>query len=874
MARGRRRSDACESRHGYLAKALALLSCAEALVLVLALCTTSFQANALDLSESRISITDPTVLTTAETALTAAVETTPPVLSSQPASMNLGVFNTYQPSGIEEILGRKYEITKFTWDSSSPRGTMLAFQPFPDIFTSIPQWKARLNGFQMFRADVRIFVSVSGPPTATGQLMCSWLPCYDATNSGAAVRHVTERQRSWNKPVLISAQTRDVVVMERKWCAERIFQSVPHIGTSEAGVIGTLFIHVLWPFNAVSSTLPEAKVVVSAQLFNIAVQGWDPTSLVPEYDAVFARQKLKYLQTRDLAAKEAQAQGKTRRDAPTADEPAPQGERPQPAEAKKVAGTGILSSIGGLVANTAPMLRGIPVIGEIAEVVGGVANVLTPIFSALGLEKPDAVGVSVMQMPDNGREGVFVSGVQTGLKMTGRPDAYVRAVNNIFGDGPLNPSVLDLARHPGLYRDFTITEATAADSKIFECPVVPCDPAMTDTFGTIETVGLIPIDVASRMYAYWRGSIKYMFMFNQSAFSACRIRIALFASGAAPASLANVSGDIPSIEVQISGDTIVPLSVAFLYEDAVARTGTWSTDDADWNNTVPASETPAAIGVYLMAPPTTQLNGTTPTNCTVWKAAGTDFQLVQPIGKFAVPSWSATNPVNSKLGGRHAKKDLGKPTAIIQCDVLSEFSKSFPGIAPSNGVVEEGLVSSEELVSIAELGRRFNPLATGTGTSVVVANPFIPSWLPGHNRLQFGTPPSIFKGIDLLMSCFIGYRGGMRIGFSAENGEQKYTLAASSSSGDQTLAGVSRGPLKTVTYPYSVRSLYMPVLPTVEWHDYTNVAALWGNIAPAPGWSANLTISSSSAYSTWIAMGDDGTFGHIMAPPPIKRTQV
>jgi hypothetical protein len=520
------------------------------------------------------------------------------------------------------------------------------------------------------------------------------------------------------------------------------------------------------------------------------------------------------------------------------------------------------------------MLVPIPGVGGVATAVSGIARIVTPILRAFGLEKPDSDVMTSVYVPETGREGVFTDAAATGIKLTGSSHAYLRAVDGVIGKGQVNPTVLDLARVPGLYKLGSFDESTVYDTKLIDFPVVPCDPTAI-VLSTVEYWDLLPIDVASKMYAHWRGSINYMFFFAASKFSSCRVRICYFASGSAPANVAGVGGDIPSIVVDITGDTTVHFTTPFLCEDAVARTGTWTATDEDWQDTVPAAERCAAIGVYVLAPVQTQNSGSTPVRYSVWKAAGSDFQLIQPIGKLSVPAWSAVIPMSRSLVpttmGRRA---LGTPSMEPQCRVQEEMRKQPISFVPIKGVVEDGLVSSEELVGIAELARRATRELNGTGTTVTIAGSHGVNWLPLLYRKRSGTTlPQTLNGIDLLMLCTMGYRGGMRWAFSEDAG-LKYNTQFYCGSGDQKLAGMQTGALRWVTIPYNSRSLYLPTLPTIEWSDYEQIIALWGNMAQTPAWTVNANMPVSAAYSLYYAMGDDGHCATFLPPPLIKRTQV
>ena len=792
----------------------------------------------------------------------------PVVVSTEPTvHHDLNKLNPYPPTTLESILTeREYQLAQSTWPTGSAANTDLITLLIPDIFFTFTQIRERCRGWQLLRTDAQIRVEVAMPPALYGKLLISHLPCTDPANT---YRSTTLRQKSWANPVTIDGSNPSTGVIDVNFMAERPWQDVPSIGTVEKGVTGMLKVTVLHALKAVSASAPSSVIVtVYGRLKNLHLSGYDPTVVSPEPEAILASMK--------RARVNASVQGRTKTVAPS----------PQVPEAEKQAKTGVLSGISETVGSIAPLLSPLPVVGPIAAAVGGVASLLTPLFKTFGLEKPDSVVTPSLVIQDTGYEFPQVSGSNTGIKMTARKDAYLCTPKGIIGPGECNPSLLDFCRKPGLYQTFSFTSATAADSLLFNLPVISNDiqPAQV---GATECHDPIPIDIPSKCFAFWRGSIKYKISFCTSKFVACAIRVVLCQGSNAPANIAAFGGDIPGKVVQINGSVDVPVMVGFNFNDPIAETGTWSQTSSDWQATQPAAAVPAQLCCYLTSAVTSTDNTVVPTvYIAVWKAAGEDYQLFHPIGKKSVPIWSAVNPSVDLPKGKVEKSPLkftpsiftmdAKPVnSVVQSVICDDFKSTFPALLPTTRVVEEGLISSEECTGVADIFRRWQLFTSGTASSSAHTSA-TPTWLPARWREQAGSNVQTWMTQDYLASCFLGYRGGMRWASLAQT-DEKYLLKSSSPDGDTFLAGYSYGAPRITTYPYAGRLLYEPILPTVVWADLTSTGFGVAGTARLPrrgyfNFSAEQNVST--AFSIWSACADDGVFATILPPPLIKALQV
>jgi hypothetical protein len=814
-------------------------------------------------------LTPTTPIVTDSSAIITHESTVPVVAVVEPTiDHDLNKLNPYPPSSLETILTeREYQLAQASWATGTTVNTDIISLAVPDIFFTFAQVRERTRGWQLLRTDAEVRVEVAMPPALYGMLLVSHLPATDVANT---YRSTSLRQKSWANPVTIDGSSPSSPLIHMAYQAERPWQSIPSIGTVERGVTGHLKVTVLHQLKAVSAAAPSAvTVTVFGRLKNVHLSGYDPTVVAPEPEAIFAALK-KAIRINSVV------QGRNRVTPP----------HPQVDEAEKQASTGILSGISETVGNVAPLLTPLPVVGPIAAAVGGIANLLTPVFRIFGLEKPDALVTPQLVIKDVGYEFPHVSGTNTGVKMTARRDAYLTTPKGIIGIGECNPDLIDFCRIPGLYLTSSFTSAAAADSLLLNMPVLSNDIQPYQN-GSMECHDPIPIDIPSKMYAYWRGSIKYLIKFCTSKFVACKVRVVLCQAAVAPANIAVYAGDIPGKVIDINGSVDVPIMVGFNFNDVVAETGTWSALQADWQNTATANNCPAQLAIYLVSAVTSTDTTVTPTvYVSVWKAAGEDYQLFHPIGKKSVPVWSAVNPTVSDpaivpfepiLDFKSAlfTGDKKKTNSVTQSIIRQVFKSEFPTLLPTTRVVEEGLVSSEECTGIADLMHRWQFFSTGTASSSAHVSG-TPTWLAGRWRQVAGTNIQTWQAQDYLAACFLGYRGGMRW-CSAAVTEEKYAIKAVSPYGDTYLNGWAFGPSRPITFPYAGRLLYEPILPTIAWLGLGATGFGAAGTAQLPGrMQFNFSAEQNVSTSFWIfsATADDGVLATVLPPPLIKATQV
>lgn len=740
--------------------------------------------------------------------------------------------NPFPATGLEDVLGRQYQVATLTWPVAFAAGSVLSTIQFPEVFLTFPQFVDRIKGYTLYRAGVKINISTTCPFGSMGSILVSWIPCAGLNNLRT---HSLRAQSSANTAVL-SASKNETVELEFHWSAPVAFGTVALMGTNEQAAIGELKISVLNQLDITSDAPPtSASVSVLARLTDVVVTGYDPSAAPPPLSAV--------RKARETQPPGVHTQGRTKVESIN------QGGSVQVSEAESEGGSGVLSTISGAVASTAPLFAAVPGVGGLAMAAGATAGILTPIFRSLGLARPDSMETVGRFVSDDYRsEFAPVRGQFNAPKIAGSQAAYLKTTPGIIGSGSLDTTVLDVCRIPGLLESRTFTSANVVGTLLASWPVHPCNVQTTTHSGT-DVYDWIPINYA-RLYAQYRGSIDFCFQFVTSVTTNARFKIVLCYGSAPPASIADYSGDAPSVNVDVRGDVETKIRVPFLFQQTYART--CDPLDPSLLLSLTSSEIPAVLGIYLLTPVNAQVISAAPKiYLNVWTAAGPDFQLAHPIGYFA----TLYNPFAAKF--KKDPKTLGKKDvdtrahrALPQGVMRSVFTQITSDFTATHLSVEGSLVSSEELVGVNELLRRFRD-----HTDVTPDNTVLDFLLP-RKCVATGFAASSFalQGIAHLAIAFLGYRGSVRALVMSTAGYGAYPLF-----GDYNAFGQSFAAQYGVTVPYLDRVNYIPTWFGTEWENSNNT-----NFS-----IPRFKVNQPAAGYTYLAAGDDGVVATYLPPPPI-----
>lgn len=524
--------------------------------------------------------------------------------------------NPYESQQMEKVLSRVYECGTWLWKSTSTTGTKLAHIHFPNELFNKPNIKDKLKGFKYFRANVRVQIKLNSTLQHYGKLVVWYVPNCGLTNPNGAPYSCFRYPH-----VIVSAATQESAELQIPFISHNPWIHTRKTGTGE---IGTLYAHVLHPLgSANSTTTQETYVTMFANFENISVAG-----TFPEDDSQSSISTVDH-------------------------------------ETIEKSERGILTNVAMTTADIASSISKFPIVGGIASAVAPVASTLGNLFDYFGLEKPTSVESYVPNVPQVGLGYAQGRGLDLSKKFT--MDLSNKSTTNL-NDQPVEDtmSLKKFMLRPSLFKLGSFDRTYEAGSEVTSFYVTPIT--------TIPHSGelshtTIPYDIA-RCFAYWRGSMKYKFLFTCSKFTTARVRISW--SPENEPLPANYDGDVVSKVVDIMGDTEVSFTVPYLDNLHMMTT---QSRFASVNGQIMITVLNRPVGGDDLQSTKIYFAG--------FIACGEDFELYQYVG---IP-----------------KNEIYQPDVDSQSSMISDFSKIFDPLIPASFVKFEQPMISEKFTSFKDV---------------------------------------------------------------------------------------------------------------------------------------------------------------------------
>jgi len=768
----------------------------------------------------------------------------------------------YPPGEIARALTRSYLIDELTVDNTAVAGDLLTTYEFPQaLMTNFNIDK--LKYYLYMRSKVKISFRINCTKFDYGTIMVSYLSYY---NKEAAYdfREANLYALAQNNCKLMSIQQGATLELELPWINPKAYMI---IDTPDAE-IGTVFVSILHPLSA-SSTDPPAniKILVYAQFVDPEVAGYAPEATAPVLSPSL----------------------RARRGAiPNAVTQSGRGGKTVNQEAQDKSEAGVFTGIAEGVKTVEAVIGGL---GGLVETGLSIASSVGGIVSLLALNKPNSVATSHpgYLKPDQGLS--YGTGTELATKFSLHPEYNISTQKGIICADEPQPMLRDILSRPSLLARGSFNNSTSTGASITSWMVHPnLAPLLGHDVGT-DTDLWQPTVLGwyTSFFSQWRGGLKYMIRFTCSSFMSCRVRLVHVLEPFLTLPLIDISGDVVSMVVDISGDKMVEFTIPYL-------------SDVYYQYTSTPGEVANHIGyvdMYLETPIVSPDTTADPkVFFDIWVAAADDFRVCQPISPvFGRDTCllSTTMVDTDKKYVRKVAKEQTPPTpmktelnkkerlllkkgvaeAETQCDVNNEFKKPFPGLVPAKYVVEHGLVNGEDPGAFANLLHRYCTMQQFEG------------WSGGFNDISPGWTDDL--GIDvwgwrsetdvhsLLLMGYQFYRGSTRAYYwdrTQTRHAETYKLP-----GDDTNWGryLSRG----VDWDdiYCGFTLSQPADPgwinrfEVPWYKRTTFVEHFGTVVPdeyVHTIKTESNVSAESGAARWLySMGDDLSVGGLCAVPAI-----
>ncbi len=737
-----------------------------------------------------------------------------------------GRTDPYPSDNVASTLTRMYRLPSVTWAATDTIGKLISTISFPDALVAFPFIIDRMKNYQFFRSRVRVTVRINTTKYEYGSIVISWLPYYDPTDTGTpgAMRHLTLGQAVQNNGMILSANIGNTLTFDIPYVSPLTYIPTPAIAAAGSnGLIGTMFINVLTPLLSVSPNPPtNVEISVFAQFVDPELAGLQPLA-VPAMSV-----------SKPVKATPQMSRSKTLK------------------EAQKKEQSG---SITSAVEEVSTVVSGIT---DVAMGMAGALDKLAPLLGVVGLGKPLSTNPVVRIIEQADTDFACVDGMDNVNSVTMSYGAQASVDKDIIDGSDPRPDVYAMCRRPNLFAQFSFDHTNNPDDVLFAQRVHPLNVTnMSTTSGLKTLVSLGPLQWFTRMFRFWRGSLKLMFVFNTSSFTTTRVRIT-HVPGAVISNLtiANYSGDLVSKVVDITGDTTVEVTVPWLQASLFGQT--------DWEFT--GSLLPGWYNGTIMVSLVNPVNASDTTAastvwCSVFIAAGEDYQLAGFMG----PNLPSIKVWSYNFAGTAPTADapVGRIRAKAQMKISAAFEKPFEGLIEGKYVMTKGMICEDPPGSVTSLGRRYGLCTAPNGP--MRALPTITNHRTHMATWQY-------------LACHRFIRGSMRYKYYVTSGATFEGIQYSASNNGVTYddpygtttyqSGLTRIDAADVGKTQGVEIPYFQLLPFYPLDEtMTNAAVPYQEVGGAYN-----NLSSATVTATYVSLGDDFMVGHPCAPPLVYYT--
>lgn len=560
------------------------------------------------------------------------------------------IINPYPDQTPTELLQRTYKVAEFSWGPITSTNIV----DFPASLTVIPQIADKLKQYKYMRSAVRVQIKLLTTQYHYGAYMVSWIPNHNTTDYAGSIR-----QQSANRPIVISAADQGTAVFDIPYINPYTFWPT----NDNKNQICRLFLTPITPLLRASSSVTDTvKVQVYASFVEPIVTGYIGQSAIEE-----AAKPFDWAEHGDDELPQPPRRKKKWKRKPKEPQAPVKNPRTMQYEAFKKTAAGVVDTGTKATTSVSTFLEKLPMIGGMVE------DAVLPFLKALAiLDKPSSIASSEKCILSFTNDLSLGSGLDNSNPLSLHPMTPLSMELDVAGENIMSGSmtIARVIRTPMIRDVVTLTNANPT----WNNRVIPRDPDYKDDF----------VAYMSRYFRFWRGSFKYMICFYTSTFITARVRISV-RYNTNPITDLN-DGDIVSRLVDVKGDTIVELTVPYLW-------------DTLYRPTEPVTFLPL-ITVSLTSPIVGLSIDTDPSIATViWRSAGEDFVFSQLV--------SYTQDV-TEVDSLDFESSSEIETAEPQMNPQERFRMTFDGIVQgTNFTFEDGLITGEKIVSLNDMLKRY-----------------------------------------------------------------------------------------------------------------------------------------------------------------------
>lgn len=569
------------------------------------------------------------------------------------------ISNPFPDQTPKEILCRSYLLSQFNW---VPGATTFNLK-FPQALFALDTIMNYLSVFEYFRAGVKISVRVNSTPYHQGSLVTGVIPCRDITNLSS---YLLANLR----PVVLSASVQDSCTVEVPYLNPLSWLD---IATCADYAICTFTMRTLNSLLTTSTGIPASvPVSVFAAFVNPETAGFiEPSSFKKKREAYLdKKKKFSKFDDKMKAQSTKYSDRRIKYEIPSvANAPDTQKE----GEDKAKNGTTV-KGVQKIVGGASEIIKMLPVIGAIWT---PIAKFISTFGSVLDVPYNPAVTTAV-DLGNAVNDVSHVQGVFSGQQLSLYPG--VQTSKESFNMESSYMLISEMAQIPALYLQNTF----ALEADTFFMAVTPLSPG---SFLSPDYLAFVAAE-----FRFWRGSIKYLLHFVNSAFYSARFRISYCTT--VPGS---GDGDLPQMIVDVKGDTWVEFTVPYLHPLVWRPTGdAFAISDpriyVTMLTSIAGSSAPSAPVIY----------------CNVWRAGGEDIQFNMVRNSYYVYAGSEEKNKKSIAWREKKRVKLLEEPMKAQSTITTRFSKSFAPILAGGKYSAEFRTCNAELpIRVSDMMKRW-----------------------------------------------------------------------------------------------------------------------------------------------------------------------
>lgn len=518
---------------------------------------------------------------------------------------------------------------------------------------------------------------------------------------------------------------------------------------------------------------------------------------------------------------------------------------------------GAISGPASAVANMAGMLEEAPVIGPYATATRMIANTTADVARMFGYTNvpviSDVHSFTPQPFPQNASPEIGTAVEKLTLDPKNELTIDSRAVGLDTGDELL---ISNITNRESYITQFPWAISNSVDDILFSANVTP-QMERTATGVNQTIVQMTPMALVARMFAFWRGDIKFRFKFNCSQYHKGRVRISWDPVGSI-GSTANSTTEVYTRIVDLSDSTDVTINIPYMQETAFCnRTNTIGQRFAnDGTRTRSAGFDNGVLTVRVLTDLSAPLN-TADVQVLVFVSGGDNLEFAAPTD---IEMTNGSTPITA----------YPAQSKFEHYDVNASMVEM--GESPSKPPSSSYLTYHGEVVkSLRTLIRRYgyytaipvNPnVVSSTADNFFATNrisryPCYPGYATSNNglfaanSLTTGTYRYNFvkwHPLTWLSQCFLGCRGAINYRFNVNN---KLDIAHFSvvRSPLSTVAAISNTPFSgEATSATSILARVIPQYPDFSGMSITNTKTNTGLNVSVPYYSKYKFRTTSSNF--------------------------